>query len=82
MCAATVTNVPSDYDIYALAALRYVAEGSEPTKTAPTSNDWSDSNNNETECTDFPDSSIVPYEPEDAPTDVFDTAILVCGIWI
>ena len=53
MCAATIANVPSDYDIYALAALRYVADGSNATTTTPTSSDWSDSDNSETECTDF-----------------------------
>ena len=77
MCAASVANVPSGYDIFALAALRYVAHGSNPTKTPPTSSDSSDSNNNETVCVDFPNSSIVPYEREDAPTGIFDTAILV-----
>lgn len=78
MCSASIANVPSDYDIYALAALRYVAEGSRPTTTAPTSSDWSDSNNNSTECTDLDDSKIVPYVPEDAPSDILETAILVC----
>ena len=77
MCAASVANVPSGYDIFALAALRYVANGNDPTKTSPTSSDWSDSNNNEKVCVDFPDSSIVPYEREDAPTKIFDNAILV-----
>lgn len=82
MCSATIAGVPSDYDIYALAILRYVAEGSKPTRTTPDSSDWRDSVNNETECADFPDSRIVPYESEDAPTDIFDTAILVCGVWM
>ena len=77
MCAPSVANVPSDS---ALAALRYVDEGSEPTKTPPTSSDWSDSNNDETECTDFPDTSIVPYNPENAPTHIYDVAILVRSI--
>lgn len=77
MCSASIANVPSDYDIYALAALRYVAEGSNATTTTPTSSDWSDSNNDESECTDFDDSNIVPYVSKDAPTDILDTAILV-----
>ena len=80
MCAASIANVPSDYDIFALAALRYVDRGYKPTKTPPTSSDWGDSNNNETECTDFPDSSIVPYKPENVPTNIYDVAILVCSI--
>jgi hypothetical protein len=78
MCAASIANVPSDYDIYALAALRYVADGSNATTTTPTSSDWSDSDNSETECTDLDDSKIVPYESEDAPTTVLDKALLVC----
>jgi len=80
MCSATIPYVPSDFNIFTLAALRYVAEGSTPTHTPPTSVDWADSVDNASECTDFPDSNLVPYEHEDAPTDILDTAFLVSRI--
>jgi hypothetical protein len=78
ICTATLQDVPSGYDIYGLAALRYVADGSTVTTTTPTSSDWSDSNNNETECADWDDSNIVPYVSKDAPASVLDKTILVC----
>lgn len=77
MCAASIAGVPSDYDIFALAALRYVASGSTPTTAAPTSSDWSDSDNTESTCTDFPDASLVPLVSEDAPSTALDSVILV-----
>lgn len=77
MCAASIAAVPSSYDIYALAALRYVASGSTATTTAPTSSDWSDSDNSETTCSDFADSNLVPLDATAAPTTVLDSTILV-----
>ncbi|KAF9516441.1 multicopper oxidase [Hydnum rufescens UP504] len=53
MCAASIANVPSNYDITALAVLRYVATGSKATTTLPSSTDWSDSVNNDTTCYDL-----------------------------
>lgn len=77
ICAAALAGVPSGYDIFALAALRYVADGSTPTTTDPTSSDWSDSDNSEATCSDFPDSSLVPLATDNAPSSVLDSVILV-----
>jgi len=80
MCSATIPFVPSDFNIFALAALRYVAKGSTPTHTSPKSVDWADSVDNASECTDFPDSNLVPYEQEDAPADILDAAFLSSAV--
>lgn len=77
MCAASIAFVPSDYDIFALAALRYVASGSTPTTTAPTSSDWSDSTNDDSTCYDWPDSNLVPYTSVDPPSTVLDSVVMV-----
>jgi len=77
MCSATIPFVPSNFNIFALAALRYVAEGSTPTHTPPTSVDWADTVDNASEYTD---SNLFPYEQEDAPTDILDAAFLASRI--
>lgn len=77
MCAASIASVPTDYDIFALAALRYTSTGSPLNTAAPTSTDWSDSNNADTTCQDFPDGNLVPFVKQNAPTSVLDSVILV-----
>ena len=80
MCAASVTNVPSGYDITALAVLRYVAHGCKaPTTTLPSSTDWSDSVNNETTCYDLDatGASLTPIDAINPPTTVIDSTVLV-----
>lgn len=77
MCAASIANVPSDYDIFALAALRYVAPGTTPSTAAPTSSDWSDSDNTEGTCHDFADADLVPLVRGSVPLIALDSVVLV-----
>lgn len=77
MCAASIAAVPADFDVTALAILRYVASGTTPTTALPTSNDWADSTNNDATCFDFADADMVPAEPIDPPQKAIDSVILV-----
>ena len=77
MCAASIATVPSDYDITALAVLRYVADGATSGTDTPTSTDWSDSVNGEATCYDLTGDVLKPAVALDAPTTVLDSTVLV-----
>ena len=79
MCAAAIANVPTDYDITALAVLRYVASGSNATTTLPTSTDWSDSVNDEATCYDLDSTgaTLTPITAIDPPTTLIGSTVLV-----
>lgn len=77
MCAASIAAVPVDFDVTALAILRYVASGTTATTALPTSSDWADSTNNDPICFDFADADLVPAEPIDPPSKAIDSVILV-----
>ncbi|KAF9516469.1 multicopper oxidase [Hydnum rufescens UP504] len=82
MCAASIANVPSTYDITALAVLRYVATGSEATTTLPSSTDWSDSVNNDITCYDLDTTgvSMTPLIASNPPTTVVASTVMTSVI--
>lgn len=82
MCAATIAGVPDNFDITAMAVLRYVATGSTPTTSPPSSTDWADSTNNDTTCYDFADANLVPAEPINPPRKAIGDVILVSNMFV
>jgi hypothetical protein len=76
--AMCIGKVPSNYDITALAVLRYVATGSKATTTLPSSTDWSDSVNNST-CYDLDTTGVTmtPLIASDPPTTVVSSTVMV-----